>query len=157
MNSIGIICAIRPEAKPIVDMLGLTLLEKCPFPIYQGEFNGNNYHLSICGLGKASAAASAQSLIDKFNVAEIFNVGICGALSGELAITDIVISKHFIQHDFNIEEQGEHSCWHPTFKTHLIETELPIVLNNIELHSADYRFGSKLVPLLLIWKVLQSL
>lgn len=141
MNIIGIICAIRPEAKPIVEMLGLTLLETSPFPIYQGEHNGKIYYLSICGLGKACAAASTQSLIDRFSVVEIFNVGICGALSGELAITDIVISKRFIQHDFNIDEEGEHSCWHPTFKTHLIETELPIVLKNIELHTADYRLG----------------
>jgi len=141
MNVIGIICAIRPEAKPIIEMLGLTLLETRPFPIYQGEYNGKTYYLSICGLGKVSAAASTQSLIDRFNVVEIFNVGICGALSNGLAITDIVISKRFIQHDFNIDEDGEHSCWHPTFKTHIIETELPFILKNISLYTSDYRLG----------------
>ena len=142
MSLIGIICAIRPEAKPIVDMLGLTLLENSPFPIYQGELNGNNYHLSICGQGKASAAAASQSLIDRFGVIEIFNVGICGALCDELKITDIVVSTCFVQHDFSIDEEGEHSCWHPTLKNHLIETDLPNVINNIELHSSDYRFGT---------------
>lgn len=141
MSLIGIICAIRPEAKLIVEMLGLTLLENCPFQIYQGEYNGNNYHLSICGLGKASAASASQSLIDKFGVVEIFNVGICGALSDDLKITDIVVSTCFVQHDFSIDEEGEHCCWHPTFKNHLIETNLPNVISTIELHSSAYRFG----------------
>ena len=84
MNIIGIICAIRPEAKPIVEMLGLTLLETSPFPIYQGEHNGKIYYLSICGLGKACAAASTQSLIDRFSVVEIFNVEVSALTLGTI-------------------------------------------------------------------------
>ncbi|PJZ28561.1 phosphorylase [Leptospira kmetyi] len=73
--------ALFPEAKPLIETLGLKILrDKNPFPVYQKE----NHTLVISGMGKIYSAMSVAFLLNEFkeSIADsswIFNFGICGA------------------------------------------------------------------------------
>ena len=54
------------------------------------------------GVGKCNAAACTQALIDRFQPSYIFNTGIAGAISPEVHILDLVISRDALQYDVDV-------------------------------------------------------
>lgn len=82
----GILMATIIEAKPFIEGLGLDLIEKKPVPIYG---NGSAV-LSLCGIGKSSAAIAATDLADRYPLSRIINLGSAGATGMKFAIGDIL-------------------------------------------------------------------
>lgn len=125
MVTIGVVCAILREAKPLIDRYELSQTASKPFAVYQGEINQIPVTLTISGLGKVSAAMATQQLIQQYNASQVINLGICGALDDQLKIGDLVYGQTFVQHDFRISLPNAHPCWVPVSKSHLIETKQP--------------------------------
>ncbi|WP_181137143.1 5'-methylthioadenosine/S-adenosylhomocysteine nucleosidase family protein [Vibrio hyugaensis] len=134
MKHIGIICAIRREAQPIIDSYGLEQVEISPYPVYRKMTGSLDISLIICGLGKVVASMASQHLIQMLSVDEIVNIGICGAINDELNIGDIVYSNQFVQHDFNIDVPDKHPAWIPSIGSHITETVKPSLFRLVDEH-----------------------
>ncbi|GMQ46731.1 5'-methylthioadenosine/S-adenosylhomocysteine nucleosidase [Vibrio sp. 10N] len=140
MNHMGIICAIRREAQPLITQYGLKRTDVFPFPVFSGKVGGIDISLVICGLGKVVASMASQALIQKEGVDEIINVGICGAINDGLKVGDVVYSTRFVQHDFNIDAPNRHHAWVPSIDSHITETIKPSLFCKIQEHPAT-NFG----------------
>jgi len=68
---------------------------------YAGSLNGHPMVLVQCGVGKVSAAVCAQTLILRYGVKRVINVGVAGSLDKHVNVGDIVISADVVQHDFD--------------------------------------------------------
>ncbi|EOV0101257.1 hypothetical protein ACOIXW_004916, partial [Vibrio parahaemolyticus] len=60
MKHIGIICAIKREAQPIIDSYELEQVAVSPYPIYRRIVGSVEISLAICGLGKVVASMASQ-------------------------------------------------------------------------------------------------
>jgi adenosylhomocysteine nucleosidase len=69
------------------------------FQFWSGALAGIDCVVARCGMGKVSAAAGVQRLIDLHAVDCFVVCGLCGGLGEDLAIGDIVVGERFIQHD----------------------------------------------------------
>lgn len=113
--------ALFPEAKPLIENLGLKILrDKNPFPVYQNE----NHTLVVSGMGKIYSAMSVAFLLNEFknsitDSSWILNFGICGAPK-EFS----EIGKSFLIH--KITDEGSQRNIYPDilFKSPISESAL---------------------------------
>lgn len=107
MKSVGIIVAMDEEREEIIDIMTDTQVEQVNnLRFIKGKIQGRECILIKCGIGKVNAARTTQSMIDKFDIKYIINIGVAGAVSPLLEIGDVVIGKHVVQHDFDITAFG---------------------------------------------------
>ncbi len=106
---IGIIAAEYEEMLAIKNIMENIREEKIYNLIfYIGKIHNKECILVECGVGKVNAARTTQSLIDKFEVNYVINVGSAGSITPELNVQDIVIGKELIQYDFDITQIGDY-------------------------------------------------
>lgn len=106
-KSIGIIGAMDCEVNSIVDLLEDYLVrEICGLSVHTGTYKGLSISVVKCGVGKVNAAMCAQVLIDRCDAEILINTGIAGAISNELKVGDVVVSKDAVEHDFNATGVG---------------------------------------------------
>ncbi|MCL8267311.1 phosphorylase [Leptospira weilii] len=130
---IFISAALFPEAKPLIETLGLKILrDKTPFPIYRNE----KYILVVSGAGKIFSAMSVVFLLNEFknsvvDSSWILNFGICGAPKESFKI-----GKSFLIH--KIKDEGSSKSVYPDilFKSPIPESVLltvdkPVFRNEI--------------------------
>ncbi|MBM9499832.1 phosphorylase [Leptospira sp. 201903071] len=116
--------ALFPEAKPLIESLGLKSLKgKSAFPVYQNE----NYTLVVSGIGKISSAIATSFLLSGFEDAIqesswILNFGICGS-SKEYA----AIGESFLIHKVADWGSGKNVYPDLLFKSPLKEASLVTV------------------------------
>lgn len=72
-----------------------------------GRLFGNTVVIVRSGIGKVNAAVCTQVLIDHFAVDYVINVGVAGAISKDLSVGDIVISRDAVQHDMDCSVFGD--------------------------------------------------
>jgi nucleoside phosphorylase len=84
-NVTGIIIATKTEAKPFIEGLGLSLIEKKPVPIY----GNSSTVLALSGIGKSSAAIAATDLADRYPLLRMINLGAAGSTGIKCTIGDI--------------------------------------------------------------------
>ncbi|UPY79825.1 phosphorylase [Leptospira weilii] len=130
---IFISAALFPEAKPLIETLGLKILrDKTPFPIYRNE----KYILVVSGAGKIFSAMSVVFLLNEFknsvvDSSWILNFGICGAPKESFKI-----GESFLIH--KIKDEGSSKSVYPDilFKSPIPESVLltvdkPVFRNEI--------------------------
>ncbi|MEI0531179.1 5'-methylthioadenosine/adenosylhomocysteine nucleosidase [Brachyspira pilosicoli] len=71
---------------------------------YKGVLCGKNVVLLKSGIGKVNAAIATTIAIEKFNVEKIIFTGVAGSGNPDYDISDIVISKDLIEHDFDTSD-----------------------------------------------------
>ena len=103
---IGIIAAMEPEVKNIIDALNDKKRHLiCGVEIFEG-FIGNNYVIvSKSGIGKVNSAINTTLLINNFQPELIINSGIAGG-SKELNTADFVIADKLTYSDFDCRVFG---------------------------------------------------
>lgn len=68
-----------------------------------GLYEGRSLLIGTTGLGKVNAAVTAASLLDRFDIGEVWNVGSAGAYEeGPLAVGDVLFSTEAIAGDEGI-------------------------------------------------------
>jgi adenosylhomocysteine nucleosidase len=68
---------------------------------HTGTLYGKPVIVVFSRMGKVASAATAATLINKFEVEKIIFTGMAGALSKHLNIGDVVVSSQLIQHDMD--------------------------------------------------------
>jgi adenosylhomocysteine nucleosidase len=71
------------------------------FDFWLGSLGGADCVVARCGMGKVSAAAGVQRLIDEFAVTQLIVCGLAGGLQRELNIGDVVVGESFVQYDLD--------------------------------------------------------
>ncbi|MBE7012786.1 MAG: 5'-methylthioadenosine/adenosylhomocysteine nucleosidase [Ruminococcaceae bacterium] len=74
---------------------------------YTGTFCGKEIVVAQCGVGKVFAGICAQTMILKFNVSHIINIGVGGSLDDRLNVCDIGIADGVVQHDMDTTPLGD--------------------------------------------------
>lgn len=106
-NRIGIIGAMDAEVDLIKAMMTIdntTTIADMEF--VNGVLSQKEIVVVKCGMGKINAAICATTLIERFHVNEIINIGVAGSLNSDINIGDIVISTEAVQHDFDVSLIG---------------------------------------------------
>lgn len=104
---LGIIGAMDEEIDILKEVLEIEKEEKIANSIFFiGKIFGKDVVVVKCDEGKVNAAMSTQILILKYNVEKIINVGVAGAISDNLNIGGIAISKDTVEYDFDTTSLG---------------------------------------------------
>lgn len=105
---IGIIGAMQVEIEAIVSALENKEVTKISnVNYYKGTLYGKSVVVACCGVGKVFAGICAQTMILKFNVRSILNIGVGGTLTDKLNICDLGIAKDVVQHDMDTSPLGD--------------------------------------------------
>lgn len=75
-------------------------------PAYSGRIGNHNVVVMQCGMGKVSAGAGTQALIDRFHPDYVINTGCAGGIGKDLEIGDIVVSDSVIEWDLDLRNLG---------------------------------------------------
>jgi adenosylhomocysteine nucleosidase len=68
---------------------------------WRGHLHGHDVVVVLSGIGKVAAATTATALIERFNVQRIVFTGVAGGLRGGVKVGDVVVARHFLQHDMD--------------------------------------------------------
>lgn len=104
---LGIIGAMEEEIaklKQIMDIDKEVKISNLTF--YIGKIYGKDIVLVKSNEGKVNAAICTQTLILKFNVDKVINIGVAGALSDKLNIGGIAISNCTVEYDQDTTSLG---------------------------------------------------
>jgi adenosylhomocysteine nucleosidase len=103
----GVICAMQKEFESVIDILNCPkkVCER-PCDVFADEVAKNLCVVAKSGIGKVNAAMCAQTLIVKYNVDTIINVGAAGGISDCVVVGDVVVADAFIQYDFDTSAFG---------------------------------------------------
>lgn len=110
---IGIICAMDEELEEVLKIMKNTKKETGHnFNFFIGTINDVPCCAVKCEVGKVNSAICTQTLILIYKPKFILNVGVAGAIKENVNISDVVIGKNVVQHDFDVSafpgrEKGE--------------------------------------------------
>lgn len=107
MIQYGIIGAMDEEVEVLQKEMNVHMEKEIGGLLFsQGLLEGKSVVLVKSGIGKVNAAVCAQILISEFQVENIINTGVAGAIAEELEILDIVVSTELQQYDVDAREFG---------------------------------------------------
>ena len=99
---LGIISALQEEqAGLIVQMHGATKVTRGMRDYISGNLWGVDCVCVLSRLGKVASAATAATLIERFDVSSIIFTGVAGSADPEVRVGDIVIAEKLVQHDMD--------------------------------------------------------
>ena len=102
VKRIAIIGAMDSEITNFKGMIeNIEEIEIANIIYYKGTLCGKNIVLLKSGIGKVNAAIATTIAIERFNVEKIIFTGVAGSGNHDYDISDIVISKDLIEHDFD--------------------------------------------------------
>lgn len=156
MKLIGIIGAMEEEVMLLKErMTVLNVRSIAQVEYVRGKLGDKEIILAKSGIGKVNAAVCAQIMIDIFKVNALINLGVAGALAPDLEICDLVISKDFIQHDFDVTAFGHARGIIPQMETslfkadphlvHLVEKASEVLAAKIQVKTGRILSGDKFI------------
>ena len=93
MSSIGLICAIPQESRPIIRRFpGAAKHRLAGIPSWSFRAGNNPVILLESGMGPTNAATAAAALIESVRPDIILSTGFCGAFSRDIDIGDLVVA-----------------------------------------------------------------
>ncbi len=105
---LGIIGAMQVEIDSIVEkLIDKTETIVSGVHYFQGKFCGKDVLVACCGVGKVFSGVCAQTMILKFGVDSILNIGVGGTLTDKLNICDLGIATGVVQHDMDTSPLGD--------------------------------------------------
>lgn len=105
VKRIAIIGAMDSEITNFKGMIeNIEEIEIANITYYKGVLCGKNVVLLKSGIGKVNAAIATTIAIERFNVEKIIFTGVAGSGNPNYNISDIVISKDLIEHDFDTSD-----------------------------------------------------
>ena len=105
---IGVIAALTAEAENIISKMKDAVRETMPSLTFtRGRIGDAEVVCTVCGVGKAYAAAAAEAMILKYAPDLVVNTGVAGTLTDKLSVGDVAVASAVCQHDFDCTAIGE--------------------------------------------------
>ncbi|CAN5290569.1 5'-methylthioadenosine/adenosylhomocysteine nucleosidase [soil metagenome] len=99
---LGLISALHQEQTGLIDLMeGSQVVQRGMRDYVTGRLLGIDCVCVLSRIGKVAAAATAATLIERFNVTHIVFTGVAGSADAEVAVGDIVVAEGLIQHDMD--------------------------------------------------------
>ena len=128
MKKIGIIGAMDEEIEMLKQEMNIAEVKNVAnMEFYIGQLFGQEVVLVRCGIGKVNAAICTQALIGQFEVGQVINTGVAGAIHDELEVMDVVISTDVQQHDFDVTGFGYKIGEIPRMEKSIFEADKKLV------------------------------
>jgi adenosylhomocysteine nucleosidase len=99
---LGLISALQEEqAGLIAQMRGVKTVSRGMRDYVHGNLWGIDCVCVLSRLGKVASAATAATLIERFDVSSIVFTGVAGSADPQVKVGDIVIAENLVQHDMD--------------------------------------------------------
>jgi adenosylhomocysteine nucleosidase len=99
---LGLISALNEEQAGLIEnMENIYALSRGMRDYVAGDLWGVDTVCVLSRLGKVAAAATAATLIERFDVTHILFTGVAGSADNNVRIGDIVVADQLVQHDIN--------------------------------------------------------
>lgn len=99
---LGIISALHQEQAGLIEAMEAPQTAHVGMRDYvTGSLWGTNCVCVLSRIGKVAAAATAATLIERFNVTHIVFTGVAGAADADVLVGDIVVAENLVQYDMN--------------------------------------------------------
>lgn len=72
-----------------------------------GKVCGRKIVVAQAGVGKVNAAVTAQTMILKYGVGAVINIGVAGGIEESLKIGDMVVAERVVEHDMDTTAVGD--------------------------------------------------
>lgn len=119
---IGIIGAMEVEIAQLrAQMENPEVRTVAGIDFYSGTVFGTPCVLAKCGPGKVNAAVCAQSMVLKYPIGLLLNIGVAGGLGAGIHIGDLVVATACVQHDYDTSAAGDE----PGFVSGICKKEIP--------------------------------
>jgi len=104
IRRLGIMTAMEEEFRLIAESFGFaTPREIGPRTFLSARYQDVELTLVAARIGKVAAAVATSILIQDYRVDAILFTGVAGATSPHVAIGDIVVAEHLVQHDIDLK------------------------------------------------------
>ncbi len=130
---IGIVCAMVKEVMPLLKKIGdFTETKISGYPVYKISKNQKEILIIQSGYGEIYGSGATATLIS-MGVEQIYNFGVCGALTEELSSCDSVAVSGVVHYDFDLSaidpvEPGVY----PNQESAIIKTDKELLLKIME-------------------------
>lgn len=105
---IGIIGAMSSEVDGLKNIMTEKKTEKISsVEFVSGIINGCEVVVAQAGVGKVNAAITAQTMILRYAVKLLINIGVAGGIEENLKIGDIVAADKVVEHDMDTTAVGD--------------------------------------------------
>lgn len=105
---IGIIGAMSSEVDGLKEIMNDVKTEKISSVEFVcGKINGCEVVVAQAGVGKVNAAVTAQTMILRYGVGMLINIGVAGGIEESLRIGDIVVATKVVEHDMDTTAVGD--------------------------------------------------
>ena len=148
MKYIGIVVAMNEELEAILhNAKNVKYKEIKNMKFVECKIQGKECVIVESGVGKVNAARTTQILIYEYNISNIINIGVAGAISDDLEIGDVVIAKKIVQHDFDITSFGHIKGYIPKVGNYIeanqnLLFEFENKIKNMEKRQYKIKFGN---------------
>ena len=99
---LGIVSALQEEQTGLIaQMRDITITTRGMRDYIQGNLWGIDCVCVLSRLGKVASAATAATLIERFDVSAVIFTGVAGSADPDVKVGDIVIAESLVQHDMD--------------------------------------------------------
>ena len=108
MKKIGVIGAMQIEVDNLKKAMTVEKTEEVSSVSFTvGKLGDVDVVAAVCGVGKVFAAICAETMILKYDVDMVINIGVAGSLTDKLKVFDVAVAKQVVQHDMDTSPLGD--------------------------------------------------
>ncbi|QDJ32022.1 5'-methylthioadenosine/S-adenosylhomocysteine nucleosidase [Bordetella hinzii] len=101
--AIGILAALADEIRDLIEAMapGAQVHRIGMRDYHHGLLHGHECVIALTRVGKAAAAATTATLLQRFEIDRVIFTGVAGGLHAEVQVGDVVIGTEALQHDMD--------------------------------------------------------
>ncbi len=109
---IGIVSPMDSEMSLLLSKTEVERVDKVgDFEFHVGKLEGKDVVIVKAGMGLVLSASCTTTLLNTYSISSVICTGIAGGVSDETKVTDVVISKDLVLHDYGQLDRDDFREW----------------------------------------------